>query len=69
MRERLADPGPAVRDENRVAGGLHGNIPYKGSKARIDPARVRAMLLEGHSPTSVATILGINRASVHRLSG
>ena len=42
---------------------------YKGGKARIDPARVRAMLLEGHSPTSVASALGINRASVYRLGG
>ena len=42
---------------------------YKGSKARIDPTRVRAMLSEGNSPTEVANALGINRASVYRLSG
>lgn len=42
---------------------------YKGSKARIDPLRVRAMLSEGNSPTEVANALGINRASVYRLSG
>jgi DNA invertase Pin-like site-specific DNA recombinase len=41
---------------------------YKGSKARIDPQRVRAMLAEGMTPTTVATALGINRASVYRLA-
>lgn len=40
---------------------------YRGSKARIDPARVRAMLSEGMGAGEVARLLGINRASVYRL--
>lgn len=40
---------------------------YKGSQARIDPARVRAMLSEGMKPSEVARTLGINRATVYRL--
>lgn len=42
---------------------------YRGSKARIDPERVRAMLSEGMKPADVARQLGINRASVYRLAG
>lgn len=41
---------------------------YKGGKARIDPHRVKQMLSEGMKPTDVANALGINRASVYRLS-
>lgn len=41
---------------------------YKGGKARIDPHRVKQMLSEGMKPTEVANALGINRASVYRLS-
>lgn len=40
---------------------------YKGSQARIDPLRVRAMLSEGVGAAEVARTLGINRATVYRL--
>lgn len=40
---------------------------YRGSQARIDPERVRAMLSQGIKPGEVARLLGINRASVYRL--
>lgn len=40
---------------------------YKGSKARIDPVRVREMLSRGMGPGEVAKLLGINRATVYRL--
>lgn len=41
---------------------------YKGSKARIDPERVNTMLSEGMGAAEVARVLGINRASVYRVS-
>ncbi|WP_242152565.1 recombinase family protein [Sphingomonas sp. BAUL-RG-20F-R05-02] len=41
---------------------------YKGGKARIDPARVRAMLSEGMRPGEVAKALGCSRMTVHRAS-
>lgn len=41
---------------------------YKGSKARIDPHRVKQMLSEGMGASEVAAALGINRASVYRVA-
>ena len=41
---------------------------YKGGKARIDPARVRALLAQGLKPGEVASSMGINRATVYRLA-
>jgi DNA invertase Pin-like site-specific DNA recombinase len=41
---------------------------YKGSKARIDPARVKTMLSEGMGVAEVARVLGCNRATVYRLA-
>lgn len=39
---------------------------YKGSKARVDPARVREMLSDGMKPGQVAKALGCSRMTVHR---
>ena len=41
---------------------------YKGSKARIDPVRVREMLSRGMGPSAVAAALGCSRMTVHRAS-
>lgn len=42
---------------------------YKGRPATIDAEAVRRMRAEGHSPTQIATVLGIGRASVYRALG
>jgi len=61
----------ALRSERQREGieAAKAKGAYKGGKARIDPARVRAMLSEGMKPNEVARLLGCNRASVYRLAG
>lgn len=66
----VAEFETALRSERQREGidAAKAQGRYQGSKARIDPTRVQAMLSEGMTPTSVAAALGINRASVYRLS-
>jgi DNA invertase Pin-like site-specific DNA recombinase len=42
---------------------------YRGPKARIDPAKVRAAVAEHGGATAAAKALGIGRASVYRILG
>lgn len=67
----VAEFETALRSERQREGieAAKAKGAYKGSKARIDPVRVQAMLSEGMTPTSVAAVLGVNRASVYRLAG
>lgn len=39
---------------------------YKGRKPTVDVSQVRAMRQDGHGPSSIASKLGIGRASVYR---
>ena len=57
-----------------VSSGLMGPEPkakakgvYKGTKKRIDRARVNQLKAEGNSTYKVAEQMGISRMSVHRI--
>jgi DNA invertase Pin-like site-specific DNA recombinase len=40
---------------------------YKGRKAVIDPAKIKAMKAEGMGASAIAKALNISRASVYRV--
>ena len=42
---------------------------YRGRKASIDPAKVKALKAEGMGPSAIAKTLKIGRASVYRVLG
>jgi DNA invertase Pin-like site-specific DNA recombinase len=42
---------------------------YRGGKARIDHAKVRAMDAEGHGPAAIARAVGCSRMQVYRILG
>jgi DNA invertase Pin-like site-specific DNA recombinase len=58
-----------LRRERQLEGIAKAKVQgvYKGRPPSIDPAKVRALKVEGFGPAEIARRLGIGRASVYRL--
>lgn len=68
MLAAVAEFETSIRAERQREGieAAKAKGAYKGSKRRVDPARVRQMLSEGMGPGAVAKALGCSRMTVHR---